>query len=404
MSVHGAQMRLSTLRDRIGRLFEHSWRTWLLAGVAAIVVADAAYHLFGADSETETRISPPTAEVPRNTALQAGAVRLTALQQKSAGIVVRPVGMKPHAEIFRAPGEVQVNGYATSNVSTRVRASIISRQARLGDEVRKGQVLVTLYSPEMAEAASAFVLATRNYARAIRLKPYIAGQQFDEAEVKRDELHGRLLTYGLSTTEIANLARDGLANRPAGQFKLSTPQSGIITADTFRSGEVVEPDKPLFEISDLSRVWVEAQVSPAVFPRIAGDNGRVVGGGRTHAAKIIQKHEVLSETTRTIGVRLQVENTAGALKPGAYVDVELFSKAEPELLVPTAAVLRDDDGSWLVYSEKSHGVFRPVRVKPLHAAGDHTVVTGVAAGTKVVTAGAFFLKSEAGKSGFAAED
>ena len=158
-------------------------------------------------------------------------VALSPAQREAGGIVVEAVALKSHAEVFPAPGEVRVNDYATSNVSSRLRASVISRHAKLGDRVRDGQALVTLYSAEMAEAQSAFVLASKSFARMSNLKGYISGQQYDEAEVKRDAARGRLETFGLGAAEIAELASNGLSTRPAGQFDLIAPQAGTVTTD-----------------------------------------------------------------------------------------------------------------------------------------------------------------------------
>jgi cobalt-zinc-cadmium efflux system membrane fusion protein len=368
-------------------------------------VGDAAYHIFeSVRPSAETATTTETANVAVRAPGKNTVVTLTPAQIAAAGIMIEPVATKPLTEVFRAPGEVRVNDYSTSNVSSRLTASVISRQAKIGDRVRKGQTLITLYSSGMAEAQSAFVLASRNYVRMSNLKDYISGQQFDEAEVKRDEARGRLETYGLSPAKIAEIASNGLANRPAGQFDVLAAQDGIITTDAFRAGEVVEPGKTLFEVADLSTVWVEAQVSPAQISGIKGTRARVYVQGKPHEARVIQTLTQLNEATRTLGVRLQLENPDGSLKPGEFVDVELFGEAKPELGVPTAAVLRDADGSWIVYVEKMPGSFEASHVQVLRAAGEETVISGIPAGTRVVTVGAFFVKSEADKSSFAGED
>jgi RND family efflux transporter MFP subunit len=323
----------------------------------------------------------------------------------AVGIVVEPLTTKPLAEIFRAPGEVKVNDYSTSNVGTRVSATVIVRHAKLGDRVRKGQALVSLYSADIAEAQSAFVLATKYNDRIRNLgPPYVSGKDLDEAQVKQQETRGRLETYGLMPSEIADLARNGLATRAAGQFDLTAAQDGVITADNFRVGEIAEPAKPLFEIANLADVWVEAQVSPQLMSRIKGDRARIYVEGKAHDARIIQRREQLDEATRTLGVRLQLDNPGGTLKPRQFVDVELFGEATTELVVPTASVLRDAEGRWIIYVENEKDAFelRPIQV--LRVAGEETAISGIPAGTRVVTKGAFFVKSEADKANFADHD
>jgi RND family efflux transporter MFP subunit len=392
-------MNIAPVRERLVRSVTRSWRTWLLMCALGGVAIDVAYHVYGPTDSLSSAEADFVVPVQQD-----AVVDLTAAQRTAAGIAVEPVALRPHAEIFRAPGEVQVNEYASSAASARLRATVISRSAKLGDRVRRGQTLAVLYSSDMAEAQTSFVLASRNFVRMSNLKAYIAGAQFDEAEVKRDEARGRLETFGLAAAEIDQLARDGLTGRPAGQFDLRASQDGVITTDTFRPGEVIEPGKELFQISDLSTVWVEAQVSPDIFPRIMPGGARVIATGKTYDARIVQSLELLNESTRTVGIRLQVPNTAGALRPGQYVNVELSSAAEPEIFVPTAAVLRDPDGNWMVYVENAQGAFQPVHVTPLHEAGEDTAISGVREGVKVVTKGAFFVKSEAEKSSFGGEE
>ena len=397
-------MSIAGFNGRVAGFFSHKSGLYLFGGFVTVIVAGAAYYVIASNnSEAGPRSSSPANEVEGAPAKQPTIVKLTPAQRAAGGIIVEAVSIKPYAEVFPAPGEVKANEYATSNVSPRLRATVISRQARLGDRVRNGQALVTLYSPEMAEAESTFVLASKNFARMSRLKDYVSGQQFDEAEVKRDEARGRLETYGLSAPEIAELASKGLASRPAGQFDLTAPQAGVITTDAFRLGEVLEPGKTLFEISNLSTVWIEAHVSPEIAPRIAPDRARVTAGGKSYDAKIIQTLVQLNETTRTVGIRLEVANTAGTLKPGQYVNVELSGQAMPELTVPTEAILRDADGNWLVYIENAEGAFAPIHVQPLYAAGDETAISGIPPGTRIVTKGAFFVNPKPRKPASAIE-
>ena len=398
-------MSISSRRERFSRLVQHIWRTWLPIAAAMLIAVDAGYHLLNVRSDPGpgARGQLATEEQAETTPPSSG-VMLTPAQRAAAGIVVEPVVLKPHAEVFPAPGEVLVNDYATSNVSSRLRAVVISRQTQLGDRVRDGQPLVRLYSAEMAQAESDFVLATKTYERMNRLKAYVSGQQFDESEVKRDAARSQLETYGLNEHEIADLASTGFVARPAGQFDLTAPQGGVITTDAFRTGEVIEPGKTLFEISNLATVWIEAQVSPETAPKIVESRARVTAGGKTYSAKIIQTLEHLNETTRTVAYRLEVANPAGELRPGEYANIEMFGKLVPELFVPTEAVLRSPDGTWVVYTQNEKGAFEAVPVQPLHAAGDETAITGIPSGTKVVTRGAFFIKSEAEKSGFGDHD
>ena len=335
---------------------------------------------------------------------QPDGVVLTQAQQDNANIAVRPLARTALRQIFRAPGEVQTNAYTAGIIAVRVTATVVSRAAQLGDRVTKDQALITLYSQDVAAAQSAYLLAQRNLARLTRIKAVIAEQQLDEARAKRQEARGRLESYGLTSKEIAALSTKGLGNDHAGQFVLSAPATGTIIEDNFKVGDVVDAGKPLFQIADLKDVWVEAHVSPAIAPQLAGSDARVMAGDTAYTAKIVQTHDTVDETTRTVGVRLKLDNADRALRPGQFVDVELFGPDKKVLNLPTSAVLRNAAGRWVVYVRTKSGAFAERPVKVLFAANGRTAIDGLAAGTPVVTSGAFFVMSEAAKASFGEDE
>lgn len=331
-------------------------------------------------------------------------IALTDEQQKAAEIEVEPIHATPMRQIFRAPGEVQTNNYTTGIVAARVTATVVSRAARLGDAVQQGQSLITLYSQDVADAQSAYLLAQRNLSRLVRIREVIAEQQVDEARAKMQEAKGRLESYGLTASDIAALKAKGLENIQTGQFVLSTPAAGTVIEDNFKVGDVVEAGKPLFQVADLKDVWVEAHVSPDIAAKQAGEDAKVIAGDATYGAQIIQKHDTVDETTRTVDIRLKLDNSARTLRPGQFVDVELYGPPQDVLNLPTSAVLRNAAGHWVVFVHIRTGVFVERPVKVLFTSGDRTAIQGLAAGTPVVTSGAFFVMSEAAKASFGEDE
>lgn len=331
---------------------------------------------------------------------EAVGVVLTPEQRLGGGVMVAPLQAMPLPRVFRATGEVRSNDYTTGIVGPRITATVNSRSAILGDRVTVGQPLVTLYSMEMAEAQGAFLLAQRNLERFESLRDIVAGQQIDEATVKRQEARGRLESYGLTASQISTLVERGFTNNTIGQFVLTAPQGGTITKDEFRVGDVVEAGRALFEIANLQNVWIEAHVSPALLPEMTSEKGLIVSGNLTREAIVVQRRETVDEATRTVGVRLEADNSDGALKPGQFVDVELYGATEPVLAVPSEAVQRNPDGDWAIYVENADGSFAAHEVDVLYAVDDQTAIAGIPAGTRIVTSGAFFLASEAAKAGF----
>jgi RND family efflux transporter MFP subunit len=253
----------------------------------------------------------------------------------------------------------------------------------------------------MAEAQTAFILADEEYRRVQALgRDIVAGRRFTEAEAKLRETRAKLETFGLASTQIDALSRSGKNASPAGQFDIVSPQDGTIVTDDIRMGAVVEPGKTLFVITTPGNVWVEAHVSPSLAPEIVGETARVFVGDRPIEARVLQVQQIIDEATRTIGVRLQAANADGTLKPGMFVDVELYGKADQVMSVPTDAIVRGPDGDWTVYVENEKGQLEPKEIETLFTVGDRTAVKGIEPGTKVVTRGSFFVMAEAAKAGF----
>ena len=322
-------------------------------------------------------------------------------QMREAGIVVEPVVMKPLPKLFRAPGEVRLNDYTSSIISPRISGTVVTRHVVLGATVKKGDPLLRLFSVQMAEAQSAFILASQEFARVKQIgRDVISERRYEEARIKLQEARTRLETYGLTTAQIDSLASKGSAGSTAGEFDLIAIQDGVIVAEDFRVGEVVEPGKTVMEIADGKSVWINARVSAEDAAQIKGKAAKFFIGDEAFDATVAQIDPKLDEATRTIGVRLEAQDEAGRFKPGTFVDVHLYGAAEPVLAVPTEAVLRSADGDWAVQVEESPGIFKPTEVEVLYAVEDQTAIAGIAEGTRIAVKGAFFISAEAAKGGF----
>lgn len=328
-----------------------------------------------------------------------GPIKLRPEQRKTAEIVVEAIRPAPLARVFRAPAEVKTNDYTTHNVTARYTAIVTARAVKLGDVVAKSQALATLFSSEMAAAQTEYVLSDEEYRRVQALnRDFVPARRYSEVDTKRRETRAKLETFGLASAQIDALTSGARGKQPAGQFDIVAPAAGTIIADDFRLGTVVEAGKVLFVITDVSDVWVEARVSPAIAPLIRGTSAKVHAGGKTIDARVIQVQHQIDEATRTISVRLQAAD--GALKPGLFVDAELYGEAETAMSLPTEAILRGPDGDWTIYVERADGAFEAKEVTVLHSVGARTAFSGVEPGTRVVTRGAFFLMAEAAKAGF----
>ncbi len=333
---------------------------------------------------------------------ESGAVDISVEQQRMAGIVVEPLQARSLAAEISAPGEVKLNAYLTRKVSPRITAQIMQRHVRLGEQVTTGQPMVTLSSVEMAEAQGALQVAELEWRRVESLgKSTVSERRYTEARVAQQQARSRVSAYGMTAGQIAALFA-GNENSADGTFQLLAPQAGTIIRDEFIEGEYVEPGRELFEISDESQIWVEANLTPEEALGVKTDSrARVRVGDSWFEGRVIQAHHVLDETTRTLAVRIEVANPDEQLHPGLFVDTRIVGSDLVDVFaVPEDAVLRSADGDWAVFIEEAPGKFESLEVEVIRTLNGLAVIEGVSSGTRVVTQGAFFVQSEIAKSGF----
>lgn len=332
-----------------------------------------------------------------------GSVHLTPEQQEMAGVVIEVLRPRAIVTELRAPGEIQLNAYATTRVSTRVAAQVLERLARLGDEIEKGQALVVLSSVEMAQAQGNLLVAEHEWRRVSKLgRDVVSEQRYTEARIAREQAHALVRAYGMTEAEIKQLLASGNAELADGRFQLLAPQNGTVIRDDFIVGELVEPGRVLFEISDESVLWVEARLTPDEAAQIRVNARATMTIHDRHVeGRVTQVHHALEEDTRTLGVRIEVPNQDDLLHPGLFVEARIEGpSSEGVFAVPNDAVLRSTDGDWQVFVEHEAGEFEPREVEVIRTTAAFTVIGGIETGTRVVTQGAFFMQSELAKSGF----
>jgi len=306
--------------------------------------------------------------------------------------------------VVEAPGEIQMNAYGVSRVSSRIEAQIVERHARLGDIVKKGTPLATLTSLAVAEAQGEMLVAASEWQRVSKLgRKVVAERRFIEAETAFQRARAKLLAFGLSTSQVERIARGDAPTGGDGRFSLFSPQAGRVLKDSFVIGQSVAAGEELFEIGDDATLWVDARVNPSDAGKVdTGAGASVLVGEKWYDAKVIHIAPAVDESTRTLSVRLQLPRPDAGARPGQFVDVRIEAHGAPvaSLVVPAAAVLRSADGDWQVFVEVEPGRFEAREVELVRERDGMAVIQGLAAGTRVVTRGAFFVQSELAKSGF----
>ena len=325
------------------------------------------------------------------------AIMMTEAERESVGVVVAEVSTQVLNETIRAPGEVAVNAYKSARVTPRISAQVIERHVELGEEVELGQRMVTLSSVEMAEAQGALIVADQEWQRVESLgKEAVSERRHTEALIARQLALAKVLGYGMTEEQAANLMQSGNASKATGQFDLFAPQDGTVLLDAFVVGELIDPGRVLFDLSEESVLWVEAQIAPNELPHIESIvDARVSPDGiEWFVGRVIQWIHQVDETTRTQSLRLEVDNPDHLLHPGQFVEVEFVVASDrPVLAVPTLS-LTLIDGVHNVFVLKHDDEFHAAELETGTSTGDWTtVLSGLSEGEEIAVDGVFHLKS-----------
>jgi len=327
---------------------------------------------------------------------EGGIPPMTVEQRQAMGILTQLVGTQLMADEVIAPAEVTVNRYHTAEVTPRITAQIIQRHARMGQQVNKGQKLVTLSSVEMAEAQGQLLMADREWSRVQKLgREVVSEKRYVEAQVTHQQAYARVLAFGMTEAQVKDLLKQGDVSKATGSFDLLSPQEGTVLSDNFVIGRVVEPGQVLMEVSDESRLWVEAKMAAEVAAGIeVGSPARVSSDERSWVSgKVVQIHRRMDETTRTLAVRIELDSSKGGLRPGQFVRSAIqVAAGSPVLAVPKASVLLVQ-GDYVVFKPEGEEI-HPAPVERGATRGNWTEIkAGLALDDEIVTQGAYVLKS-----------
>lgn len=263
-----------------------------------------------------------------------------------------------------------------------------------GDTVRRGAPVAAIWSPDLFATQQEYLLAINNRARMQR-----AG--FSDARSAAGDLvestRRRLQLFGMTEGQIAQLERGG---KPLYTTTIVAPVSGVVTNKLVVPQQYVAQGQPLFEVADLTNVWVEVDVYEQQLPdvkigqRVLISSPAVPDVDFPGTVAFIQP--VLSGETRTVRVRVDIANPKLQLKPDMYVSVRVAnSEIEEHIMIPASAVI-DRGQKQFVWVEARAGTYEPREVKtgPRHGS-NVVIVSGIAAGEKIVIEGGFLLDSEA---------
>lgn len=329
------------------------------------------------------------------------AASLNLAQMTLADIQVEILAATPVDYQLYAPGEILSNGYTSYRVSPRVASVVLRRHVALGDHVKQGRPLVTLFSESVAQAQADYRTSWPEWQRVRDLGRKTVGEQrYINAKTNLEAARATLLAYGLSKSDLAPLVLP--QSVALGEYTLRAEIDGVVLSDEFEQGQRIEAGTPLISLADEKQLWVEAHLPANLAMSLgAGTQADVVAGDVRVKASVTQEAHTIDSVTRTRTVRLLVDNPEHRLHPGQFAEVFFHFRTQGAVLaVPETALMRGTDGDWTIFVEDHPGEFRPVEVELGRALGPLREITGVESGTRIVTQGAFFVASQIAKGGF----
>ncbi|MCI0406063.1 MAG: efflux RND transporter periplasmic adaptor subunit [candidate division Zixibacteria bacterium] len=323
-------------------------------------------------------------------------VTLTEEGIKLSGIKVEKISIRNVPVEFSAAGKVGFNEKKLVHITARTSGWVEKVYAFVGDRVKAGDSLASLYSPEFLSSQSEFIQAEER----LKVVSPSDSAEYRTAQALYNSARSRLLLFSAGERELEALAE---THRPVERLVIKSPITGNIVESNLIVGNTIERGANLFRISDLSSLWVIADVYEKDIKAIQkGQKVRVRTaslGGRAFSGTVEAVNDILDETTRTFKVRISVENLSGELKPEMFCEC-LFTgqSSRAALAVPSGAVQHIGE-EYFVFVLKDSLSFEKRNVEIGEEIGGRVeLVGGLEPGESVVTAGAFILKSELLKS------
>jgi RND family efflux transporter MFP subunit len=327
-------------------------------------------------------------------AAPAGTVRIAPEKQQLLGVRTEPATQRDLQRTVRSVGTIQPSERLLYRVTPRFEGWIEKLHVNTtGEPVSRGQPLMEVYSPELVSAQEEYLIALRaiDQTRASGAEAQAVMQRLAESALRR------MRNFGISDAELETLRAEGKGRQ---SVTYRSPAAGIVMRKPSVQGMRFMPGELLYEIADLSTVWLVADVAERdlglVKPGQAATLRIVAYPDKAFAGKVVFIQPALDPDTRTARVRVELRNSGGLLKPAMYADAE-FSTGHPRgkaLAVPESAVL-DSGARQAVLVQRSPGLFEPREVKlGMRADGYAEVLEGVKAGEEVVVRANFLIDAE----------
>ncbi len=355
---------------------------------------------------------------------------VTPAKQKAWGVRVGLVEPQRLSSRIVLPGVISLNENKTAHITSFVHGQIAKLSVDLGSKVRKGQTIVVINSPEFAQLQADFLQARASYnlshieyerAQFLWKQNAIGENELLRRQAEHEKfsseygaLGSKLHSLGISHEQIEELIQKcdlveeeeykcDVANP---NLSVQAPLAGTVIFRDVILGQHIEPEKVLFTVSDLSTLWVVLDAYEKDIPFISKESVIHIYSDlysdRHFHGKITYISDLIDEKLRTLKIRVEIDNSAGDLKPNMYIRGIIENAAsEEELLAVSDEAVQNLEGEKVVFVQEKSDVFAVRHVRLGNKVGPNRIIlAGLEKGERIVTKGAFTLKSEITKGTF----
>lgn len=382
-----------------------------LTGLAALLFAAAC----GGASAPEADVAAATRPAPAEVTVSQGAAA-------AAGIEVAPARMIERADPLLASGVVTFDERRTARIGSLVEGVVHELRVQPGDAVAAGAVVARLHSHVVHDAWAAYFKAQADQRRleselafaktaASRAEQLVEDRALSRQELERARADVMAAEQAVAggraeiTRTIQELEHYGITPRPEADPRqqedvpVVTPFAGVVIERLATEGSAVTPGTPLLVVSDLSRVWIAAEVDEALLSRVKAGSPATIQTpaypDESFTGTLAAVGVVVNPTTRRVTLRIEVPNADRRLKPQMFVTATLGAAASRRILAVPSRAVQELEGETVVFVRTGADRFaRRAVTTGADIAGEVEIVRGLGEGDVVVTSGAFLLKSE----------
>ena len=315
------------------------------------------------------------------------------------------------SEAVNVPGRIEVQQNRLAKIGSPVTGRVSDIYVSLGQVVKSGQILAKVNSVELTQTQLTYIkakqqigLKTKAVERAKLLfeadviskaEMQRIGAELDSVKAEFDATEDQLEILGMTKSAIQKLSSSSTVNSYS---DVTSRIAGIVISKHVNIGQVVQPSDELFSVADLSHLWAVAEVPEQQVAFIQKDQEVTIDipalDDKRAKGKIIFVGDIVNPETRTVLIRTEIDNSNQMLKPDMLITVTVQSKKVSKLAVSTAAVVRENDRSY-VFAQTGPNKFRLREIEVGSRDGNMvSILSGITIGETIVVDGAFHLNNE----------